>query len=166
MKHSLNRSVVAAVMAGVAVGCGPAPEVEEAKTELVAAVEPAVSERQPVQQPATEPEVEKAEPEESAQARPPAQEQVSEAAHIWAPGKEGKLLLGLDGGDYEPYHPYTVKAVQQALREAGRYAGAVHGVLDKPTMEALGEFQNQNGLKVSGIPTPRTRKALLAVSAT
>ena len=55
------------------------------------------------------------------------------------------------------------QAQQRALQAQGFYSGEAHRYLDEETMKALGEFQKQKGLKVSGVPTPRTRKALWAV---
>jgi len=43
---------------------------------------------------------------------------------------------------------------------AGQQWGEVNGVLDEDTMKAIGEFQKSRGLTVSGVPSPRTRKAL------
>lgn len=44
---------------------------------------------------------------------------------------------------------------------AGLYQGEENGLLDDGTMKAIGEFQEKNDLKVSGVPTPNTRKLLL-----
>jgi hypothetical protein len=81
---------------------------------------------------------------------------------MWAPGHEGQLIQGLDGGQYETYAPAVVQQVQQKLRRKGLYNGPINGILDQDTMEALGEYQENNGLQVCGVPTPRTREALLA----
>lgn len=75
--------------------------------------------------------------------------------------KEVPMITGLDGGTYEAYDPALVERVQQALREKGLYQGEVNGVLDQETMEAIGEFQQQNNIMVSGVPSPHTRQALL-----
>ena len=94
----------------------------------------------------------------------PPEPEVGEAHYIndtpWAPGAEGKLMLGLDGGRYEPYRAHLVRDAQRVLFHRKLYDGAVTGVLDKPTMEAVGELQKQNGLKSSGVLTPRTRAVL------
>ncbi len=74
---------------------------------------------------------------------------------------EQVLIKGLDGGEYQPYHPALVTRVQEALKTAGLYQGEISGKLDEETMQALGEFQKQNGLGVTGIPTPKTRALLL-----
>jgi peptidoglycan hydrolase-like protein with peptidoglycan-binding domain len=71
------------------------------------------------------------------------------------------LVKGLDGGTYEPYSPAIVQRVQKALKAAGLYQGEENGILDDGTMKAIGDFQEKNGLKVSGVPTPNTRKLLL-----
>ena len=149
-------SVAAALLA---LGCQGAPEQVE-KAEPMPAAEPEPAEKEPA---AEEPEQPESEPEGSAQAAPAGQEGLS-TRNVWAPGKEGKLLLGLDGGLYEPYRVRVIAEVQEALKAQGLYAGAVHRYLNEETMKALGEFQKQNELKVSGVPTPRTRKALLSGS--
>jgi hypothetical protein len=79
----------------------------------------------------------------------------------WVPGKEGKLVLGLDGGEYDAYSVSTVQEVQQALTAQGLYAGPISGILDQATMQAIGEFQKSNDLQVCGVPTPHTREMLL-----
>ena len=78
----------------------------------------------------------------------------------WAPGSEGNLMLGLDGGQYSPYLTTVVEEVQRFLFEQDLYDGPVTGVLDVDTMNALGEFQEQNGLAKSGVPSPNTREAM------
>jgi murein L,D-transpeptidase YcbB/YkuD len=80
--------------------------------------------------------------------------------------REVALVTGLDGGQYDAYHPATVKKVQEALKIEGLYQGESSGKLDGETMKALGEFQKQHGLAVTGIPTPNTRKVLLKPSVT
>lgn len=75
--------------------------------------------------------------------------------------KPSVLVRGLDGGTYEPYNPALVQKVQKALKAAGLYQGEENGLLDDGTMKAIGEFQEKNDLKVSGVPTPNTRKLLL-----
>ena len=94
----------------------------------------------------------------------PPEPEVGEAHYIndtpWAPGAEGKLMQGLDGGRYEPYRARLVRDAQRALFRRKLYDGPVTGVLDKHTMEAVGELQKQNGLKASGVLTPRTRDVL------
>lgn len=144
--------------------CTTPPESDTVEPEPVVAEEPAPAvgpeEKEPV---AEEPKTEKNNPEPMPQAEP--SEPASPPKHVWAPGKEGKLLLGLDGGLYDRYHAATVKEAQLALSEQVLYAGKAHGVLDEETMKAVGEFQLKNGLKVSGVPTPNTRKALLAEQA-
>jgi Putative peptidoglycan binding domain len=79
---------------------------------------------------------------------------------VWVAGKEGKLVRGLDGGEYDPYAVSTVQQVQQALKSEGLYDGPVSGILDQATMQAIGEFQKSNNLQVCGVPTARTREAL------
>jgi murein L,D-transpeptidase YcbB/YkuD len=72
----------------------------------------------------------------------------------------GQLITGLDGQEYEPYKTSVIEDVQTALQSEGVYSGQVNGVLDEATMQAVGEFQEQNGIHVSGVPSPKTREAL------
>ena len=84
----------------------------------------------------------------------------------WVEGSEGNLLLGLNGGEYPPYAASFVKEVQRFLFEHDFYEGPVTGVLDEQTMEAIGEFQGENGIVQSGVPSPETRDAMRASEAT
>ena len=70
------------------------------------------------------------------------------------------MIEGLDGGRYENYYPSVVKNVQTALQTEGLYGGPLSGVLDEATSNALAEYQKANNLRVSGLPTPRTREKL------
>jgi murein L,D-transpeptidase YcbB/YkuD len=74
--------------------------------------------------------------------------------------QEKQMITGLDGKEYEPYKTSVIEAVQAALQRAGVYSGTVNGVLDETTMQAIGEFQKQHGIHVSGVPSPKTREAL------
>jgi len=142
-------------------GCGsPEPEAEQAAPAETAAPPP---EPEPLEQePAGEAAEEKAEPKEETRKASPPDEDAVTARNVWVPGKEGKLLMGLDGGEYAPYRAGVIKETQRALQAQGFYSGPVHGYLDEPTMEALGEFQRRNNLQVCGVPAPRTRDALFA----
>jgi peptidoglycan hydrolase-like protein with peptidoglycan-binding domain len=80
---------------------------------------------------------------------------------VWVEGKEGKLVRGLDGGEYEPYKTGIVQDVQQELKAEGVYDGTITGVLDEPTMQAIGEYQENHDLQACGVPTPLTRESLL-----
>lgn len=53
-----------------------------------------------------------------------------------------------------------VRAIQQALWEAGFYTGPIHGVFDYETSEALKRFQKAKGLPVTGIADRATWIAL------
>jgi hypothetical protein len=80
---------------------------------------------------------------------------------VWAKKFPGKLIAGLDGSLYVPYGRATIARVQRALRDRGLYTGPANGVLDRPTMESIFEFQEANfNLQRCGIPTPRTRDML------
>ncbi len=72
------------------------------------------------------------------------------------------LIQGLDGGDYGQYLPSAIERVQQRLRDMARYAGPVDGHLGAATMQAIGEFQKEQELQVSGVPSPMTRSRLFA----
>ena len=84
---------------------------------------------------------------------------------LWVSGAEGKLMLGFDGGRYEPYRRAVVRDAQVVLFKQGLYEGLVTGVLDKQTMEAVAALQKKHGIvntngKASGVLTPKTREAL------
>jgi len=70
------------------------------------------------------------------------------------------MIKGLDHSVYLSYEPSVVRQTQEALGRQGLYKGEINGVLDPETMRATAEFQKQNGLHVSGVPTPLTRKKL------
>jgi peptidoglycan hydrolase-like protein with peptidoglycan-binding domain len=70
------------------------------------------------------------------------------------------LMKGLDGGHYLAYKPSVVRKTQQELEHKGLYKGKIDGILGPETMHATAEFQKQNGLHVSGVPTPATRHKL------
>jgi murein L,D-transpeptidase YcbB/YkuD len=71
-----------------------------------------------------------------------------------------QMITGLDEEEYEPYKMSVIEAVQAALQRQGVYSGDVNGMLDEMTMQAIGEFQKQNGIHLSGIPSPKTRAAM------
>ena len=52
------------------------------------------------------------------------------------------------------------KAIQQALKTAGLYTGAVDGKIGPKTKEAIKEFQTKNGLVADGKVGPKTWAAL------
>jgi len=80
---------------------------------------------------------------------------------VWAKNFKGQLIEGLDGNLYEPYARPIIEHVQKALGYRGLYNGPVNGVLDRPTMKSLFEFQKGTYLlQHCGIPTPNTRKML------
>lgn len=56
----------------------------------------------------------------------------------------------------------TTRQIQQALKNAGFYAGKVDGDLGPRTKKAIEDFQSQNGLKADGKVGPRTWKLLSA----
>ncbi len=54
----------------------------------------------------------------------------------------------------------TTKQIQQALKNAGFYAGKVDGNAGPKTKKAIEAFQSQNGLKADGKVGPKTWKLL------
>ena len=130
-------------------GCQEAPEpVAEPVVAPPAPVEPEPAPTEPPPEPAPD---------------PAASEITRTPGPIRWAGSKGNgwiMIRGLDGGTYENYYPSVVKNVQMALQDQGLYDGPISGVLDETTLNALGEFQKANKLHVSGVPTPRTRKAL------
>jgi hypothetical protein len=90
----------------------------------------------------------------------PAGETAGEHVMPWVNGSKGTLLLGLDGGKYQPYLPSVVDKTRQELKAKGYYSGEINGAMDKATMEAIGKYQHDNKLEISGVPTPRTRAKL------
>ncbi len=56
----------------------------------------------------------------------------------------------------------TAKQIQQALKNAGFYAGKVDGNAGPKTKKAIEAFQTQNGLKADGKVGPKTWKLLSA----
>src|SRR5262245_28560886 len=75
------------------------------------------------------------------------------------PASAGRVK-GFDGGLYLPYKPSVVRETQRELTQRGFYHGAIDGKLGSETMHAIGSFQKEHGLAMSGVPTPRTRHAL------
>lgn len=86
---------------------------------------------------------------------------VGSGVTAWADKFRGQLIAGLDGKLYVPYKSTTIERVQRALSDRGLYTGPANGVLDRPTMKSIFEFQEANyNLQRCGIPTPRTRSML------
>ena len=56
----------------------------------------------------------------------------------------------------------TAKQIQQALKNAGFYAGKVDGTVGPKTKKAIEAFQSQNGLKADGKVGAKTWKLLSA----
>ena len=55
----------------------------------------------------------------------------------------------------------TKKDIQQALKNAGYYDGAIDGKIGKNTKKAIMEFQKANGLKADRVVGPKTKSLLL-----
>ena len=85
---------------------------------------------------------------------------IAGAANAMATHPSHGMVKGIDGGHYLAYKPSVVRETQQALEKKGLYTGKVDGRLDAATMHAIADFQKQNGLRRSGVPTPHTRHAL------
>jgi hypothetical protein len=134
----------------VLAGCGGGEEpVEPAPVEDAAPVAPPPPEPEPEPEPEPGPDI--------SEVRVPADHPV------WAPEYVG-VLLGLNGELYEGYNLPTVQGVQQALSDQGFYPGEVDSDFDRDTMEAVADFQAAYELYLTGIPTPRTRAALIPPS--
>lgn len=54
----------------------------------------------------------------------------------------------------------TKKDIQQALKNAGYYAGDVDGKVGSKTTSAIKEFQSDNNLKVDGVAGANTKRKL------
>lgn len=87
---------------------------------------------------------------------------VGSAAPAFAVQTEDGLIKGLDGGLYQPYKPSVIREVQQELAKRGLFHEKADGVFDDATMKAIGAFQTKQGIVVSGVPSPDTRRALSA----
>lgn len=159
------------VICGIAiVGCGSSRETESTGTPPAepSAMAPAATEQAPeasteAQFPAATPPNDESGAQVSASSADNEANSMDQGDYsdtVWAPGKEQKLMLGLDGGLYEPYRASVVRETQRELKREGFYDGPISGVVDEQTMKALGEFQRDNGLQASGVPTPLTREEL------
>jgi pyruvate/2-oxoglutarate dehydrogenase complex dihydrolipoamide acyltransferase (E2) component len=159
---------VIGIVLAAAVSCGGGPE-QTAKSDQPAA-QPAAQQETPQEAPEATPPAEQpaqAKPEPAPEPEPAPQGEATAnylRDTVWESGKVGKLIAGLDRGSYEPYDFRVIEKAQTVLKAEGLYNGAVHGVLDQATMEAIGEFQTQNGIVRNGVPTRETRKALDAKS--
>jgi peptidoglycan hydrolase-like protein with peptidoglycan-binding domain len=58
-----------------------------------------------------------------------------------------------------PYNPQP-QEIQQALKNAGYYSGAIDGKIGPKSMQAIEAFQKENGLTVDGKVGPKTWAAL------
>ncbi len=72
------------------------------------------------------------------------------------------LVMGLDGEPYALPDKGTLEKVQKTMKDRGLFRGEVSGHLSERTMKAVSEFQEQNGLAVTGVPAPYTRTVLYA----
>jgi peptidoglycan hydrolase-like protein with peptidoglycan-binding domain len=71
------------------------------------------------------------------------------------------VIKGLNGEDYLAYSNRLVTEVQQSLTAIGLYDGPADGYLEETTQRALAAFQLENGIWGTGVPTPKTRAALM-----
>ena len=67
--------------------------------------------------------------------------------------EERGVIQGLSGGVYRTPSGFELPStnIQQALKNAGYYNGAVDGKIGPATRAALRDFQSANGLSVDGI---------------
>jgi TolA-binding protein len=72
------------------------------------------------------------------------------------------LIEGLDGETYLAYRKGFVEELQERLADLGLYDGPIDGYLELTTQRAVGAYQRSIGLKQTGIPSPRTRAAMMA----
>ena len=148
---------LAAVLIAIS-GCAEHKEEQASKPSVnESQSKPSVSESQIPQKPPLEPSdrPERAEVQETAEPLP------GSGQTSWAPGFEGELIMGLDGGLYLPYSATTIRQVQSAMKNRGLYSGPLNGVLDAPTMGSLYTFQEAtDSLQRCGVPTPNTRNLL------
>ena len=56
--------------------------------------------------------------------------------------------------------PSSINEIQQALKNAGLYQGAIDGKMGPMTLKAIEDFQTNNGLEVDGKVGPRTWEKL------
>lgn len=54
----------------------------------------------------------------------------------------------------DPNDPAVIQAIEQALSGSGYVVGPIDGVLDIVTMNAISQFQTDNGLPPTGLPDP------------
>lgn len=70
------------------------------------------------------------------------------------------LIKGLDDEIYLVYKDSVVERVQETLADQGLYDGPIDGYLEETTQRALAAYQERSGIHQTGVPTPKTRRAL------
>lgn len=77
---------------------------------------------------------------------------------------QGQGYYDQNPGDQSRYHNQNVEspvaAVQQRLRQQGYYRGQIDGVFGSATRRAIGSYQNDHGLRVTGSLTTDTLRTL------
>ncbi|MGH8426725.1 MAG: peptidoglycan-binding domain-containing protein [Gammaproteobacteria bacterium] len=76
-----------------------------------------------------------------------------------SPGTQTNKEAMLNHGQYHNYTQAQMKSLQQALTAKGFPVKAT-GMWDQTTRDAIKAFQKKNGMKVTGYPNAKTRKAL------
>lgn len=71
-------------------------------------------------------------------------------------GEASRSEMGTSG----QFSPGVIKEAQSALQSQGLYNGPVNGVQDQQTQAAISQFQQQNGLAVTGNLDPETLQSL------
>ena len=69
-------------------------------------------------------------------------------------------VTALSSAKHYHYKKSTICWIQQDLKNLGYYQGKITGIMDEATIKAIKAFQKDKGLKVDGIPGPKTRAAL------
>jgi hypothetical protein len=75
-------------------------------------------------------------------------------------GQSGGGAQAAHGAQAENWSKSRIEQVQRQLKAAGAYNGPIDGRLDTKTENAISQFQEQHGLKKTGMLDPQTLAAL------
>lgn len=76
------------------------------------------------------------------------------------PGPIGVLIAGPPQAERPLSDPDTIRAIQTALQKQGYYHGPLNGQADATLVDAIGRFQGDRGLPITGRLDDQTAKAL------